>query len=62
MWTREAAHVLRWDGIGSLVPGQHADLVVVDRDPLRCPVEDLPDTRVIATLLGGRTVAGADLT
>jgi hypothetical protein len=62
MWTREAAHVLRWDGIGSLEPGQHADLVVVDRDPLRCPVEDLPGTQVIATLVGGRTVAGADLT
>lgn len=62
MWTREAAHVLRWDGIGSVEPGQHADLVVVDRDPLRCPVEDLPGTQVIATLLGGRTVAGADLT
>jgi predicted amidohydrolase YtcJ len=62
MWTREAAHVLRWDGIGSLEPGRHADLVVVDRDPLRCAVEDLPGTRVIATLLGGRTVAGADLT
>jgi len=62
MWTREAAHVLRWDGIGSVEPDQHADLVVVDRDPLRCPVEDLPGTQVIATLVGGRTVAGADLT
>lgn len=61
MWTREAAHVLRWEGIGSLEPGHHADLVIVDRDPLTCPVDDLPDTRVIATLLGGRTVAGTDL-
>lgn len=24
MWTREAAHVLRWEGIGALVPGYHA--------------------------------------
>jgi len=61
MWTREAAHVLRWDGIGSLEPGHHADLVIVDRDPLRCPIDALPGTRVIATVLGGRTVAGADL-
>jgi hypothetical protein len=61
MWTRQAAHVLRWKGIGSLEPGHHADLVIVDRDPLRCPVDELPGTRVIATLLGGQTVAGTDL-
>jgi predicted amidohydrolase YtcJ len=61
MWTREAAHVLRWEGIGSLEPGHHADLVIVDRDPLRCPTEDLPDTQVIATMLAGKTVAGTDL-
>jgi predicted amidohydrolase YtcJ len=61
MWTRQAAHVLRWEGIGSLEPGHHADLVVVDRDPLRCPLHELLDTRVIATMLGGQTVAGADL-
>jgi predicted amidohydrolase YtcJ len=61
MWTREAAHVLRWDGIGSLASGHHADLVIVDRDPLGCPTEDLPGTEVISTLLAGRTVAGADL-
>ncbi len=58
MWTREAAHVLRWDGIGSLQPGHHADLVVVDRNPLDCPIEDLPGTEVRATLLGGETVHG----
>jgi predicted amidohydrolase YtcJ len=62
MWTREAAHVLRWESIGSLEPGHHADLVIVDRDPLRCPIEDLPGTQVIATVLAGQTVAGADLT
>lgn len=60
MWTRDAAHVLRWRGIGSLEPGHHADLVIVDRDPLRCPVDELAGTRVITTMLGGRTVAGTD--
>ena len=59
MWTREAARVLRWDGIGSLEPGTHADLVIVDRDPLACPYEDLAGTRVISTMLGGRMVYGA---
>jgi hypothetical protein len=58
MWTRDAAHVLRWEGIGSLVPGYHADLVVVDRNPLECPIEDLPGTGVLATLLGGEPVHG----
>jgi predicted amidohydrolase YtcJ len=59
MWTSEAAHVLRWEDIGSLAPGNHADLCVVDRDPLSCPVDDLPDTQVLATLLGGELVHGA---
>jgi predicted amidohydrolase YtcJ len=60
MWTRDAAHILRWDGIGSLEPAHHADLVIVDRDPLTCPIDDLPGTTVIATLLAGRTVAGTE--
>jgi hypothetical protein len=59
MWTRDAGRVLGWDGIGTLAPGSHADLVVVDRDPLECPVDDLPATRVLRTVLGGRTVYDA---
>jgi hypothetical protein len=51
--------VLGWDGVGTLAPGSHADLVVVDRDPLSCPVEDLPGTRVLRTVLGGRAVYDA---
>jgi predicted amidohydrolase YtcJ len=56
MWTRDAARVLRWDGIGTLGPGDHADLIVVDRDPLACPIESLPSTRVLRTVVGGATV------
>lgn len=56
MWTREAARVLDWEGIGMLAPGYRADLTVVDRDPLSCPLDDLPDTNVLATYLGGRVV------
>jgi len=61
MWTREAARILQWEGIGTLAVGNHADLIVVDRDPLTCPVEELPGTRVLRTELGGKTVwdAGA---
>jgi predicted amidohydrolase YtcJ len=58
MWTRDGGRVLRWGGVGTLAPGAHADLVVVDRDPLTCDVDDLPDTRVALTLLGGEPVHG----
>ncbi|MBI3769084.1 MAG: amidohydrolase family protein [Deltaproteobacteria bacterium] len=59
MWMRDAARVLQWDGIGTLGPGDHADLVIVDRDPLECALDDLPGTRVLRTVLGGRTVYDA---
>jgi predicted amidohydrolase YtcJ len=39
---------------GKLVPGYLADLVVLDRDPLAMPSEELPDVRVVATMVGGR--------
>jgi predicted amidohydrolase YtcJ len=56
MWTRDAARVVEWEGIGTLAPGNHADLIVVDRNPLSCNLEDLADTRVLRTVLGGETV------
>jgi predicted amidohydrolase YtcJ len=54
MWTRDAARVLGWSGVGSLAPRHHADLTIVDRDPYACAIEDLPGTRVLATLVDGR--------
>ncbi len=59
MWTRDAARVLDWEGIGMLAPGFHADLTIVDRDPIACRLEDLPGTRVLATYLGGEVVYDA---
>jgi hypothetical protein len=56
MWTRDAARAIGWSGLGTLAPGNHADLIVVDRDPLSCAVADLPQTRVLRTVLGGKTV------
>ena len=41
---------------GKLVPGYLADLVVLDRDPLAIPPEELPEIQVVATMLGGRWV------
>ncbi|QKZ17168.1 amidohydrolase [Streptomyces chartreusis] len=59
MWGRRAAEVLGWPGVGDLRTGRHADLVLLDRDPVTCPIEDLPGTQVTATLVGGRIVSGA---
>ena len=56
MWTCDAARALGWEGIGSLAPGSHADLLIVDRDTLSCPVEDLAATKVLRTVLGGEIV------
>ncbi|HLI13787.1 MAG TPA: amidohydrolase family protein [Alphaproteobacteria bacterium] len=58
MWTRDAAKVLRWNGIGSLYPGAHADLVVVDRDLMTCDVEAIGSTKALLTLVGGKAVHG----
>jgi predicted amidohydrolase YtcJ len=41
---------------GKLLPGFLADLVVLDRDPVACPAEELDDVQVVATMLGGRWV------
>jgi predicted amidohydrolase YtcJ len=58
MWGRRAAEVLGWRGVGDLRPGSHADLVLLDRDPVTCALDVLPDTHVAATVVAGRTVAG----
>jgi predicted amidohydrolase YtcJ len=43
---------------GSLEPGKFADLIVLSDDPLTCPEANLRDAKVLATLVGGRLVAG----
>jgi predicted amidohydrolase YtcJ len=41
---------------GKLLPGYLADLTVLDRDPVTCPAEELPEVGVVATMVGGRWV------
>jgi hypothetical protein len=41
---------------GSLEPGKLADMVILDRDILTCPEDEIRDTRVLRTFLGGKTV------
>ena len=48
------------DRRGTLVPGKVADLVVLDGDPVTCPVDELPRLAVLATLVDGRTTHVSD--
>ena len=41
---------------GRLLPGFLADLVVLDRDPVACPADELRELEVVATMVGGRWV------
>ena len=41
---------------GSIEPGKLADLIVIDRDILTCPEEEIPRTNVEQTYLGGRLI------
>ena len=42
--------------LGSLEPGKFADFIVLDRDVLTVPEADIATTRVLQTVVGGRTV------
>ena len=41
---------------GSLEPGKLADLIILNKDILTCPVDDVKDIEVEATYLGGKRV------
>ena len=58
-YTRNSARAMnQQDSIGSLAPGMQADLVLLDRDVLTISPEELKDTKVVWTMLGGVTVYG----
>ena len=42
--------------VGSLEPGKLADFIILDRDLLTCPVDDITDTKVRATYLAGKRI------
>ena len=44
------------DKKGSLEAGKLADLVILDRNPLKIPITDIKDVRVIETIKEGQTV------
>lgn len=55
--TIDAAYALfAEDRIGSIEPGKHADLVIIDGDLFGTPSEEIPDLPIWMTMLGGRIV------
>lgn len=58
--TRSNALFLFQEGnLGSLAPGNYADLLVLDRDYLTVPESEIKDIRPLVTMVGGRIVHGA---
>jgi predicted amidohydrolase YtcJ len=56
-FTVEAAYAGRMETVtGSLSPGKLADFVVISADVLSMPPVEIPRTRVLATVLGGKIV------
>ena len=51
-----AYYTMQEDNLGSLEPGKLADLIVLDRDYLTIPVDDIANIRVLMTMVGGKTV------
>jgi predicted amidohydrolase YtcJ len=55
--TINAAYELHQDDVtGSLEVGKLADLIVLDRNPLDVPAEEIAKVRVLTTLVGGAVV------
>jgi hypothetical protein len=57
--TRKNAYfVFQEDNLGSIQPGKLADLVVLDRDYLTVPEDQIKDIKPVMTMVGGRIVWG----
>ncbi len=55
-YTRNSARALNLDSIGTIAPGKSADLILLDRDVLTDSPEEMRDTRVLWTMVAGKTV------
>jgi predicted amidohydrolase YtcJ len=55
-YTRNSAHAMNMDSIGTIAPGKSADLILLDRDVLTVSPEEMRDTKVLWTMVAGKTV------
>jgi predicted amidohydrolase YtcJ len=61
--TRKNAYlVFQEDNLGSIQPGKLADLLVLDRDYLTVPADQIKNIKPVITMVGGRIVYDATLT
>jgi predicted amidohydrolase YtcJ len=59
--TRANAPFLFQEGnLGSLAPGKYADLLVLDRDYLTVPADEIKDIKPVLTMVGGKIVYDAN--
>lgn len=57
MYTTDAAWLqFEEDHKGSIAPGKRADLIVLERNPLKVPTEEISKIRVLRTLVAGEEV------
>jgi predicted amidohydrolase YtcJ len=62
IFTRNGAYAVGMEEkLGSLEPGKLADLIVLSADPLTVPEDEIPTIEVVATLVDGRPVHGAEV-
>jgi len=59
-YTAGSAYANHLDDTGRVAAGALADLVVLDRDPFAAPPEEIAETRVAHTYVGGAEVYAAD--
>jgi hypothetical protein len=55
-YTRNSARAMNMDSIGTIAAGKRADLVLLDRDVLTVSPEEMRDTKVLWTMVAGKTV------
>jgi len=60
-YTRKNAFLLfQEDVLGAIQPGKMADLLVLDRDYLTVPAEQIKDIKPVMTMMGGRIVSDSN--
>ncbi len=61
LYTRNGAYAgFEENSKGSLEPGKLADFIVIDRDVLSVPANEIKDVKVLRTFVGGRLVCDKD--